>query len=64
MARSPIQPKKQDNRMSRRSGDWRRQGRGDVGGAGGGVLTKPEKGGVDNIGGLHEIVGLGPLCQL
>ena len=33
-------------------------------GQGGGVLTKPEKGGVDNIGGLHEIVGLGPLCQL
>ena len=63
MARSPIQPKKQDNRMSSGSGDWRGQGRGDVGG-GERVWTKSEKGGVDNIGGLHEIVGLGPLCQL
>ena len=49
---------KQGNKMSSGGRGWRRQ-KGERGG-GGQVLKKW----VGNIGGLHRIGGLGPLCQL
>ena len=48
--RSPIQPKKQDNRISSGGGCWRQQGR---------VGKKFDKTGIGNIGVLYKIGGGG-----